>query len=99
MPESYGECPHLTLETALALNKGLIGFAAHDASEPPRVAKVLPVLRHFGAYAGPDAGRFHFDAQVRRAARARGRAGRGVGAIVAVWAPEPCPPEPKLVGI
>ena len=66
-PETYGECPLLTAEIALALNKGLIGFAALAGAPPPAYAKVLPVLRHFVAYAGPDSGRFGFDARVAEA--------------------------------
>ena len=62
-PETYGECPFLTAETALAFNKGLMGFASPDAA-PPDYVMVTPTIRHFVAYAGPDSGRFSFDAQV-----------------------------------
>ena len=65
-PETYGECPVLTGEIALALNKGLSGFAMLNATarQYGGAFKVLPVLRHFVAYAGPDSGRFGFDAVV-----------------------------------
>ena len=48
----------------VALNKGLLGFPARNATGPehPSLFKVLPVVRHFVAYAGPDGGRFSFDA-------------------------------------
>ena len=62
-PETYGECPILTAETALAFNKGLMGFPSLTAP-PPAYRLVTPVIRHFVAYAGPDAGRFSFDATV-----------------------------------
>ena len=73
-PETYGECPQLTAEVAIALNKGLMGFASRDAPAPqyeyglggrgdPRW-KTIPVMRHMTAYAGPDNGRFTFDARV-----------------------------------
>ena len=63
-PETYGECPFLTAETALAFNKGLMGFASLSATTPPDYVMVTPTIRHFVAYAGPDSGRFSFDAQV-----------------------------------
>ena len=64
-PETYGECPILTGEIAVAFNKGLMGFAARSApARPSDAIKVLPVVRHFVAYAGPDGGRFSFDAIV-----------------------------------
>mmetsp|Transcript_6568 Transcript_6568/g.19772 ORF Transcript_6568/g.19772 Transcript_6568/m.19772 type:complete len:730 (-) Transcript_6568:100-2289(-) len=65
LPETYGECPHLTSMMAVAFNKGLIGFPSLNSTTPPAVYKTVPVLRHFGAYAGPDHGRFRFDASVR----------------------------------
>ena len=64
-PETYGECPVLTGEIAVAFNKGLMGFTLRNAtSRPSEAIKVLPVVRHFVAYAGPDSGRFSFDAIV-----------------------------------
>ena len=64
VPETYGECPELTGAIAVAFNKALLGFTSLGASEPPPVLKTLPVIRHLGAYAGPDSGRFGFDAHV-----------------------------------
>ena len=65
-PETYGECPHLTGEVAVALNKGLTGFASLNATarEHGDRIKILTNLRHFVAYAGPDSQRFHFNAVV-----------------------------------
>lgn len=65
-PETYGECPVLTGEIAVAFNKGLMGFVALNASMRAfgGAIKVLPIVRHFVAYAGPDGGRFSFDAIV-----------------------------------
>jgi beta-glucosidase len=64
-PETYGECPVLTGEIAVAFNKGLMGFAQRNAtSRPSEAIKVLPVVRHFVAYAGPDSSRFSFNAEV-----------------------------------
>lgn len=65
-PETYGECPVLTASIAVAFNKGLSGFASLDARtrEHGDRFKVLGVVRHFVAYAGPDSERFHFDARV-----------------------------------
>ena len=64
-PETYGECPILTGEIAVAFNKGLMGFAQRNAtSRPTESIKVLPIVRHFVAYAGPDSSRFQFDAVV-----------------------------------
>jgi beta-glucosidase len=62
-PETYGECPFLTAETAVAFNQGVMGFASRTAP-PPEYYMVVPSIRHFVAYAGPDSGRFSFDAQV-----------------------------------
>ena len=64
--ETYGECPRLTGRIAVAFNKGLLGFSSYNdaSSPPPRVYKTLPVIRHLGAYAGPEVGRFAFDAMV-----------------------------------
>ena len=64
--ETYGECPVLTGEIAVAFNKGLIGFPALNATERAfgGAMKTLTVLRAFVAYAGPDGGRFNFDAVV-----------------------------------
>ncbi|KAL1503356.1 hypothetical protein AB1Y20_011408 [Prymnesium parvum] len=66
--ETYGECPQLTLEIATALNRALMGFdrqqAYSDEVPPCGVLKVLPTLRHFAAYAGPESLRFGFDARV-----------------------------------
>ena len=64
VPETYGECPSLTGTIALGFNKGLLGFSSYESPHPPRVLKTLPVIRHLGAYAGPDHGRFLFDALV-----------------------------------
>ena len=64
VPETYGECPTLTGLIALGFNKGLLGFASESATAPPPVLKVLPVIRHLGAYAGPERIRFRFDALV-----------------------------------
>ena len=64
VPETYGECPSLTGAIALGFNKALLGFASLESPTPPRVLKTLPVIRHLGAYAGPDNGRFKFDALV-----------------------------------
>jgi hypothetical protein len=65
-PETYGECPILTGATAVAFNKGLMGYASLNASrrEYGERVKVVPTVRHFVAYAGPDSGRFSFDAVV-----------------------------------
>ena len=65
-PETYGECPALTGAIAVALNKGLMGYAALNASvrEFGEYVKVLPSVRHFVAYAGPDSSRFSFNAIV-----------------------------------
>ena len=65
-PETYGECPELTGEVAVALNKGLTGFASLNATvrEHGDRIKILTNLRHFVAYAGPDSQRFHFNAVV-----------------------------------
>ena len=64
-PETYGECPVLTGEIAVAFNKGLMGFLQRNAtSRPTEAIKVLPVVRHFVAYAGPDGSRFQFNAVV-----------------------------------
>ena len=65
-PETYGECPILTGEIAIALNKGLMGYEQRNATVRPfnGAIKVLPIVRHFIAYAGPDSGRFSFDAIV-----------------------------------
>ena len=38
--------------------------AEHDPAPPPEYYMVVPSIRHFVAYAGPDSGRFSFDAQV-----------------------------------
>jgi beta-glucosidase-like glycosyl hydrolase len=62
-PETYGECPFLTAETAIAFNQGVMGFVSRGAP-PPDYVMVVPTLRHFVAYAGPDSGRFNFDALV-----------------------------------
>lgn len=62
--ETYGECPALTGRTAIALNKALLGFRSPSNRTRPAVYKTIPVTRHFAAYAGPDRGRFQFDAQV-----------------------------------
>lgn len=67
VPETYGECPVLTANIGIAFNKGLIGFSSFDSPHPPSVYKTLPVLRHFTAYAGPEASRFSFDATVSEA--------------------------------
>mmetsp|Transcript_63266 Transcript_63266/g.120693 ORF Transcript_63266/g.120693 Transcript_63266/m.120693 type:complete len:791 (+) Transcript_63266:78-2450(+) len=67
VPETYGEDPLLTAEIALSLNKALMGYASRNATTPKYGAdrwKVLPVIRHFVGYAGPDAGRFNFDAVI-----------------------------------
>ena len=61
--ETYGECPFLTAEISVAFNQGLMGFASPD-SPPPEYFQVTPIIRHFVAYAGPDSGRFTFDALV-----------------------------------
>ena len=67
-PETYGECPTLTLELATALNRALMGFDERqpysDAVPSSGTIKVLPTIRHFAAYAGPDAKRFGFNALV-----------------------------------
>jgi beta-glucosidase len=65
-PETYGECPFLTGSTAVAFNKGLMGYAVRNATarEFGEYIKVIPVIRHFVAYAGPDSGRFSFNAVV-----------------------------------
>ena len=65
-PETLGECPSLTGAIAVAFNKGLAGYAtlASTTREYGEYMKVIPVLRHFVAYAGPDAGRFSFNAVV-----------------------------------
>jgi beta-glucosidase len=65
-PEGYGECPFLTGSTAVAFNKGIMGYPALNATarQYGEYVKVLPVIRHFVAYAGPDSGRFSFDAVV-----------------------------------
>lgn len=64
VPETYGECPTLTGKLAVAFNKGLMGFASATSREPPSVLKLLPVMRHFAAYAGPERTRFSFNARV-----------------------------------
>jgi beta-glucosidase len=70
VPETYGECPLLTGDVALALNKGLMGYAAYRADDPDASRLqygrmvVLPTLRHFAAYAGPERNRFGFSATV-----------------------------------
>ena len=65
-PETYGECPVLTGDIAVAFNKGLMGYVRlGDATrEHGDRIKVLGGLRHFVAYAGPDSQRFHFNAVV-----------------------------------
>lgn len=62
--ETYGECPSLTAALAIAFNKGLLGFASATSTKAPKVLKTLPVIRHLGAYAGPESIRFSFDALV-----------------------------------
>ena len=66
MPEEYSECPMLTAATAVALNKGLTGYLSLNATtrQYGEYKKLLPVIRHFVAYAGPDSGRFNFNAIV-----------------------------------
>ena len=64
VPETYGECPSLTAALAIAFNKGLLGFSSSTSAQPPQVLKTLPVIRHLGAYAGPESTRFSFDALV-----------------------------------
>jgi len=56
----------LTGAIAVALNKGLAGFASLDAParEHGDYWKVVNVVRHFVGYAGPDAGRFSFNAAI-----------------------------------
>lgn len=65
-PETYGECPELTGEVAVALNKALVGYASLNATarEHADYIKIMVTIRHFVAYAGPDSQRFHFDAKV-----------------------------------
>ena len=65
-PETYGECPELTGEVAVALNKALTGYAALNATgrEHGDYLKIMTTVRHFVAYAGPDSQRFHFNAEV-----------------------------------
>ena len=65
-PETYGECPELTGEVAVALNKALTGYAALNATgrEHGDYLKIMTNVRHFVAYAGPDSQRFHFNAEV-----------------------------------
>lgn len=65
-PETYGECPFLTGSTAVAFNKGLMGYPSLNATtrEFGEYIKVLPTMRHMVAYAGPDNGRFTFNAVV-----------------------------------
>jgi beta-glucosidase len=96
VPETYGECPMLTSLIAVAFNKGLIGFSSPSPSaRPPAVYKTLPVIRHLGAYAGPESSRFSFDALVTEpdlnltylpAWRALVREGALVGAMSAISA-------------
>lgn len=67
LPETYGEDPELTFQIALSLNKALMGYASRDAPSPQYGDdrwKVLPVIRHFVGYAGPDSQRFYFDAVI-----------------------------------
>lgn len=47
-PETYGECPLLTGKTAVALNKGLMGYKhlADKTREHGDYIKVLPTVRH-----------------------------------------------------
>jgi beta-glucosidase len=51
---------------AVALNKALVGYAALNATarEHADYLKIMVVVRHFVAYAGPDSQRFHFNAKV-----------------------------------
>ncbi|CAF0985457.1 unnamed protein product [Adineta ricciae] len=65
VPETYGECPILTGEIAVAFNKGLMGYTRlEDTKLEYEIYKVLPVMRHFVDYDGPDNGRFSFNAIV-----------------------------------
>lgn len=65
-PETYGECPILTGATAVAFNKGLMGYPTLNATarQYGEYMKLLPTVRHFVGYAGPDNGRFSFNAVV-----------------------------------
>eukprot|EP01079_Euglenida_sp_SAG-EU17-18_P004051 gene4051-4396_t len=63
-PETYGECPVLTGDVAVAFNRALAGFPYTGPPTYPGRFKVVGSVRHFVAYAGPDSSRFHFDAQV-----------------------------------
>mmetsp|Transcript_23235 Transcript_23235/g.69683 ORF Transcript_23235/g.69683 Transcript_23235/m.69683 type:complete len:734 (-) Transcript_23235:164-2365(-) len=65
-PETYGECPTLTADVAVAFNKAIAGFATRNATarQYGDYFKVVGTVRHFVAYAGPDNGRFTFDATV-----------------------------------
>ncbi|CAF0851194.1 unnamed protein product [Adineta steineri] len=63
VPETYGECPILTGEIAVAFNKGIMGYAKLEDTELEYgIYKVIPVMRHFVDYDGPDDGRFSFNA-------------------------------------
>lgn len=63
VPETYGECPILTGEVAVAFNKGLMGYKRLvDTELEHGIYKVIPVMRHFVDYDGPDNGRFSFNA-------------------------------------
>ncbi|CAF3694914.1 unnamed protein product [Rotaria sp. Silwood1] len=63
VPETYGECPILTGEIAVAFNKGIMGYAKlEDTQLEYGIYKVIPVMRHFIDYDGPDNGRFSFNA-------------------------------------
>ncbi|UJR16581.1 hypothetical protein I4U23_003481 [Adineta vaga] len=63
VPETYGECPILTGEIAVAFNKGLMGYTKlNDTQLEYNIYKVMPVMRHFVDYDGPDNGRFSFNA-------------------------------------
>ena len=65
-PETYGECPVLTGDLAVAFNKGLAGFQYLNSTQRQYGDrfKVMATVRHFVAYAGPDSQRFHFSAVV-----------------------------------
>ncbi|CAM4875216.1 unnamed protein product [Rotaria socialis] len=63
VPETYGECPILTGEIAVAFNKGIMGYAQlEDTQLEYGIYKVSPIMRHFIDYDGPDNGRFSFNA-------------------------------------
>ncbi|CAF1179883.1 unnamed protein product, partial [Didymodactylos carnosus] len=61
VPETYV----LTGEIAVAFNKGLMGYATlEDTQLEYGIYKVMPVMRHFIDYDGPDDGRFSFNADI-----------------------------------